>query len=41
VDELQSTLEEEKNPVDPDVGMVGTSLVGADASTSEPMAIDT
>ncbi|CAM6047087.1 unnamed protein product [Sphagnum compactum] len=41
VDELQSTLEEEKNPVDPDVGMVGTSSVGADGSTSEPMAIDT
>ncbi|CAM6022894.1 unnamed protein product [Sphagnum balticum] len=41
VDELQSTLEEEKNPVDPDVGMVGTSLVGADGSTSEPMVIDT
>jgi THO complex subunit 7 len=41
VDELQSTLEEEKNPVDPDVGMVGTSSVGADGSTSEPMVIDT
>ncbi|KAH9560990.1 hypothetical protein CY35_06G138500 [Sphagnum magellanicum] len=41
VDELQSTLEEEKNPVDPDVGMVGTSLAGADGSTSEPMVIDT